>query len=148
VDFKGKSGRVTFREGERGSINLQLLRYGQSGLVGVGQWSFYRGLNVTHRFYDDTVQRNVTLVVTTVLETPYVMLLPNQTGNAQFVGFSVDLLKLLSNHVGFKYVLEYDTKYGAYDHEGGEWNGVVRKLIERVSPEQPNPKPRKLLTTF
>lgn len=123
---------MSFLEGERISLTVQLLRLGRTGFVEVGEWSTHSELNITHRFYEDALLRNVTLVVTTVLETPYVMLQPNQTGNAQFIGFSVDLLKLLANHVGFKYVLEYDLKYGAYDHDQGEWNGVVRKLIERV----------------
>jgi hypothetical protein len=34
--------------------------------------------------------------------------------------------------VGFKYVLKHEGKYGAYDHESGEWNGVVREIMENV----------------
>lgn len=58
----------------------------------------------------------------------------NLTGNARFEGFSVDLLKLIAKNVGFKYVLEVvpDGKYGVYDPESGEWNGVVRQLIDKV----------------
>jgi ionotropic glutamate receptor len=59
----------------------------------------------------------------------------NLTGNARFEGFSIDLLKLIAQNVGFKYVLEVvaDGKYGVYDHESGEWNGVVRQLIDKVN---------------
>lgn len=44
-------------------------------------------------------------------------------------------MKLIAKNVGFKYVLEVvpDGKYGVYDHENGEWNGVVRQLIDKVS---------------
>ena len=44
----------------------------------------------------------------------------------------MDLLRLIANQVGFKYVLEYEGKYGAMDYESGEWNGVVRELMENV----------------
>lgn len=36
--------------------------------------------------------------------------------------------------VGFNYVIEMvpDKKYGALDPETGEWNGVVRQILEKV----------------
>lgn len=62
---------------------------------------------------------------------PYVQLRPNQTGNARFEGFSIDLLKLIANQVGFKFIIDYESRYGAMDYETGEWNGVVRQLLDK-----------------
>ncbi len=55
-------------------------------------------------------------------------------GNDRFEGFCVDLLREISELVGFKYKIELvpDGKYGAPDKHG-EWNGMVRQLIDRVS---------------
>lgn len=40
----------------------------------------------------------------------------------------------ISGMVGFNYVIEMvpDKKYGALDPETGEWNGVVRQILEKV----------------
>lgn len=37
--------------------------------------------------------------------------------------------------VGFTYRIELvpDGKYGVYDYETGEWNGIVRQLMDKVS---------------
>lgn len=37
--------------------------------------------------------------------------------------------------VGFAYRIELvpDGKYGVYDYETGEWNGIVRQLMDKVS---------------
>ncbi|CAL8107231.1 unnamed protein product [Orchesella dallaii] len=136
VDYKGLSGPVAFKEGDRSAIKIDVVRLGPTGLKEVGLWSSDRQLNISnHESFWDTGIKNVTLVVTCVLETPYVKLNPagNLTGNARFEGFSVDLLKLIAKNVGFKYVLEVvpDGKYGVYDIESGEWNGVVRQLIDK-----------------
>lgn len=36
--------------------------------------------------------------------------------------------------VGFNYVIELvpDKKYGALDPDTGEWNGIVRQILEKV----------------
>ena len=138
VEFKGLTGPIAFKETERSAVKMEVVRLAPRGLKKVGIWSPDRRLNITHpKAFWDTAVTNVTLVVTTVLETPYVQLRPEQnlTGNSRFEGFSVDLLKAIAAHVGFKYVLEVvpDGKYGVYDQESGEWNGVVRQLIDKVN---------------
>lgn len=42
--------------------------------------------------------------------------------------------------VGFNYVIELvpDKKYGALDPETGEWNGIVRQILEKVFTNSKN----------
>lgn len=59
----------------------------------------------------------------------------NFSGNTRYEGFCIDLLKEIAHMVGFTYRIELvpDGKYGAYDYETGEWNGIVRQLMDKVS---------------
>lgn len=56
------------------------------------------------------------------------------SGNDRFEGYCLDLLKELSNILGFTYEVRLvaDGKYGA-QNDKGEWNGMVRELIDHVS---------------
>eukprot|EP00069_Balaena_mysticetus_P016115 bmy_09510T0 len=77
---------------------------------------------------------NRTLIVTTILEEPYVMYRKSDKplyGNDRFEGYCLDLLKELSNILGFIYDVKLvpDGKYGAQDDKG-EWNGMVKELID------------------
>ena len=42
--------------------------------------------------------------------------------------------ELIAGMVGFNYVIELvpDKKYGALDPDTGEWNGIVRQILEKV----------------
>lgn len=59
----------------------------------------------------------------------------NLTGNARYEGFCIDLLRHIAAMVGFEYRIELvpDGKYGVIDLETGEWNGIVRQLMDKVS---------------
>ena len=54
-------------------------------------------------------------------------------GNDRFEGYCIDLLQELSSLLGFTYELYIvaDGQYGSQD-EHGQWNGLVRELIDRV----------------
>ncbi|XP_044270330.1 glutamate receptor ionotropic, kainate 2-like isoform X4 [Tribolium madens] len=135
VEFKGLSGPIEFKEGRRIQFKLDLLKLKQHALVKVGEWRPGAGVNITDRaaFFDPGTM-NVTLVVTTILELPYVMMHPekNYTGNNRFYGFCVDVLESISKEVGFDYLLDLvpDRKYGARDAKTGQWNGMVRELMQ------------------
>jgi ionotropic glutamate receptor len=60
----------------------------------------------------------------------------NFSGNERYEGFCIDLLKEIAHMVGFAYRIELvpDGKYGVYDYETGEWNGIVRQLMDKVRP--------------
>lgn len=69
-------------------------------------------------------------------EDPYVMYKKSDKplyGNDRFEGYCLDLLKELSNILGFIYEVKLvsDGKYGA-QNDKGEWNGMVKELIDHV----------------
>ncbi|XP_076672008.1 glutamate receptor ionotropic, kainate 2 isoform X4 [Andrena cerasifolii] len=136
VEMKGISGPIEFKEGRRIQFKLDLLKLRQHSLVKVGEWRPGAGVNVTDTaaFFEPGTA-NVTLLVITILEQPYVMLKSrgNFSGNARYEGFCIDLLKEIAHMVGFAYRIELvpDGKYGVYDYETGEWNGIVRQLMDK-----------------
>ncbi|XP_054261474.1 glutamate receptor ionotropic, kainate 1-like isoform X5 [Macrosteles quadrilineatus] len=139
VELKGLSGPIEFKEGRRIQFKLDLLKLKQHSLVKVGEWSPTGGVNISDKgAFFDSGSMNVTLVVITILEIPYVMMHygKNYTGNARFYGFCVDLLERVSKEVGFDYILDLvpDRKYGAQDAETGEWNGMVLQLMKHETP--------------
>nr|XP_012217428.1 PREDICTED: glutamate receptor ionotropic, kainate 2-like [Linepithema humile] len=134
--MKGISGPIEFKEGRRIQFKLDLLKLKQHSLVKVGEWRPDAGVNVTDTaaFFEPGIA-NVTLIVITILEQPYVMLKSggNFSGDARYEGFCIDLLKEIARMVGFTYRIELvpDGKYGVYDYETGEWNGIVRQLMDK-----------------
>ncbi|CAH1132877.1 unnamed protein product [Ceutorhynchus assimilis] len=136
VEVKGLSGPIEFKEGKRIRFKLDLLKLKQHALVKVGEWYPGMGVNITDRnaFFDHG-SMNVTLVVTTILTQPYVMLKksPSPLDHDRYEGFCIDLLKELAQMVGFEYRIELvpDGKYGAIDLDTGEWNGIVKQLMEK-----------------
>jgi len=55
-------------------------------------------------------------------------------GNARFKGFCIDLLEEIAKVVKIDYNIKLvdDGKYGAPVGLNGEWNGMVRELIDQV----------------
>ncbi|XP_061636970.1 glutamate receptor ionotropic, kainate 1 isoform X1 [Phyllopteryx taeniolatus] len=108
----------------------------------IGVWNSQTGLNLTESNKDlgtnvTDSMANRTLIVTTILENPYVMYKKSDKplyGNDRFEGYCLDLLKELSNILGFSYEVKLvsDGKYGA-QNDRGEWNGMVRELIDHVA---------------
>ncbi|KAL1466354.1 hypothetical protein MTO96_042791, partial [Rhipicephalus appendiculatus] len=54
-----------------------------------------------------------------------------RTGNDRFEGFAVDLMDALAQKIGFQYEMHLvkDNAYGS--NASGEWNGMIRELIDR-----------------
>ncbi|XP_056910807.1 glutamate receptor 4b isoform X1 [Takifugu flavidus] len=83
---------------------------------------------------DTTGLENRTVVVTTIMEGPYVMLKKNwemYEGNDQYEGYCVDLAAEIAKHIGIKYKISIvpDGKYGARDPDTKIWNGMVGELV-------------------
>ncbi|XP_010075241.1 PREDICTED: glutamate receptor ionotropic, kainate 2-like [Pterocles gutturalis] len=106
----------------------------------VGTWDPLSGLNMTENQKGKPANitdslSNRSLIVTTILEEPYVMFKKSDKplyGNDRFEGYCIDLLKELSTILGFSYEIRLveDGKYGAQEDANGQWNGMVRELID------------------
>ncbi|KAJ3660232.1 hypothetical protein Zmor_004691 [Zophobas morio] len=136
-DYHGLTGDVEFSGGKRANFKLDLLKLKKEEIRKVGQWTPSGGINITdlNAFYESHAP-NITLVVMTREERPYVMVKDekNLTGNARYEGFCIDLLKWIAGQVGFQYTIRLvpDHMYGVYDPDTKEWNGIVRELMEKV----------------
>lgn len=60
-------------------------------------------------------------------ETPLTM-----TGNDRYEGFGIELIQKLSERLGFNYtfVVQEDGAYGSLIKETGEWNGMLREIMD------------------
>ncbi|XP_012734227.2 glutamate receptor ionotropic, kainate 3 [Fundulus heteroclitus] len=139
--WDGLTGRLSFNKttGLRTDFDLDIISLKEDGLEKVGKWSASGGLNITEvpkrkgmNITDSLANRS--LVISTILEEPYVMLKKSDkalVGNDRFEGFCIDLLKELAKILGFTYEIRLvpDGKYGSQDDKG-QWNGMIRELIE------------------
>lgn len=139
--WDGLTGRLSFNKttGLRTDFDLDIVSLKEDGLDKVGKWSASGGLNITEvpkrkgmNITDSLANRS--LVITTILEEPYVMLKKSDkalVGNDRFEGFCIDLLKELATILGFTYEIRLvpDGKYGIPDDKG-QWSGMIRELIE------------------
>nr|XP_019565817.1 PREDICTED: glutamate receptor ionotropic, kainate 2 [Rhinolophus sinicus] len=80
-------------------------------------------------------EKHTYLYVHCFQEEPYVLFKKSDKplyGNDRFEGYCIDLLRELSTILGFTYEIRLveDGKYGAQDDANGQWNGMVRELID------------------
>lgn len=59
----------------------------------------------------------------------------SESTNVRFEGFCIDLLEAIAEDLDFHYELYIvpDKKFGAEDFTTGEWNGLVKELMDKVS---------------
>ncbi|KAK1168091.1 hypothetical protein AOXY_G10947 [Acipenser oxyrinchus oxyrinchus] len=141
AQWHGLTGHITINksDGLRKDFDLDIISLNEEGMEKIGIWNSNGGLNLTDSNKEKTTNitdsmANRTLIVTTILEDPYVMYKKSDKplyGNDRFEGYCLDLLKELSNILGFTYEVKLvsDGKYGA-QNDKGEWNGMVRELID------------------
>uniref|UniRef100_A0A8B9HGN0 Glutamate receptor n=1 Tax=Astyanax mexicanus TaxID=7994 RepID=A0A8B9HGN0_ASTMX len=136
---QGLTGHIQFNEkGRRTNYTVSVMELKPTGPKKVGYWNedekfvstaaFTPGSNDTYGFH------NRTYIVTTILESPYVMLKNNHeqlVGNDKYEGYCVELAAEIAKHVGYQYKLKIvsDGKYGARDPETKMWNGMVGELV-------------------
>ncbi|MCI4379908.1 hypothetical protein PGIGA_G00233900 [Pangasianodon gigas] len=139
VRIEGVTGHIQFNEkGRRINYTISVMELKATGPKKVGYWNedekfvgtaaYMSGSNDTYGF------QNRTYIVTTILESPYVMLKKNHeklVGNDKYEGYCVELAAEIAKHVGYQYKLKIvaDGKYGARDPETKMWNGMVGELV-------------------
>ncbi|XP_061063614.1 glutamate receptor ionotropic, kainate 2 isoform X5 [Eubalaena glacialis] len=143
--WEGLTGRITFNKtnGLRTDFDLDVISLKEEGLEKIGTWDPASGLNMTESQKGKPANitdslSNRSLIITTILEEPYVLFKKSDKplyGNDRFEGYCIDLLRELSTILGFTYEIRLveDGKYGAQDDANGQWNGMVRELIDHKS---------------
>ncbi|KAM4704300.1 glutamate receptor ionotropic, kainate 4 isoform 2-T2 [Rhinophrynus dorsalis] len=139
VELEGLTGHVEFNsKGQRSNYDLRILQYTRIGFQQIGQWHVTNGLSMDKRYFSNNISDslvNKTLIVTTILENPYLMLKTNHLeleGNDRYEGFCVDMLKELAKILRFNYKIRLvaDGVYGVPELNG-TWTGMVGELISR-----------------
>ncbi|CAM9269349.1 unnamed protein product, partial [Lampetra planeri] len=139
VEYDGLTGRVEFNsKGQRTNYTLRILEKHRGGHKEIGIWYSNNTLAMNSTSLDINVSEtlaNKTLIVTTILENPYVMRRENYQdfqGNDQYEGFCVDMLRELADILKFSFKIKLvdDELYGAPE-PNGSWTGMVGELINR-----------------
>ncbi|XP_070970102.1 glutamate receptor ionotropic, kainate 5-like [Oncorhynchus clarkii lewisi] len=139
VEYDGLTGRVEFNsKGQRTNYTLRILEKHRGGHKEIGIWYSNNTLAMNSTSLDINMSEtlaNKTLIVTTILENPYVMHKSNYQelrGNDRYQGFCVDMLRELSDLLKFSFRIKLvdDGLYGAPE-PNGSWTGMVGELINR-----------------
>jgi ionotropic glutamate receptor len=139
-------GNIRFdHQGHRSNFGLEVIELTHDGLQAIGTWNSSYGLNLarlplrrtlpTKMQYDRLPLQNESFVVLIALVKPYGMLketVQKLHGNDQYEGFAIDLIQELSRMLGFNYTfkLQEDSVYGSLNKKTGEWNGMLREVME------------------
>uniref|UniRef100_A0A8D0GDU3 Glutamate receptor n=1 Tax=Sphenodon punctatus TaxID=8508 RepID=A0A8D0GDU3_SPHPU len=139
VQVEGLSGNIKFdQNGKRINFTINIMELKNTGPRKIGYWSEVDKMVVNPidgpLGNESSGLENKTVIVTTILESPYVMMKKNYElldGNDRYEGYCVDLAAEIAKHCGFKYKLTIvaDGKYGARDSETKIWNGMVGELV-------------------
>ncbi|XP_056296034.1 glutamate receptor 3-like [Pseudoliparis swirei] len=137
VRVQGMTGNIQFDNyGRRVNFTIDVYEMKTGGPRKMGFWNeFVRLVNTAEPpAANESSVENRTIVVTTIMEAPYVMYKKNYMhldGNDRYEGYCVDLASEIAKHVGIKYKLSIvmDGKYGARDPETKMWNGMVGELV-------------------
>ncbi|XP_068617309.1 glutamate receptor ionotropic, kainate 2 [Battus philenor] len=142
VEMKGLTGVIKFdHQGFRSDFTLDIIELTREGLQKAGTWNSSEGVNYTRSYGDNQKQiveilQNKTLIVTTILSAPYCMrkeASEKLIGNAQYEGYAIDLIHEISKILGFNYTFKLapDGRYGSFNRETKEWDGMIRELLEQ-----------------
>uniref|UniRef100_A0A5F9DPZ6 Glutamate receptor n=1 Tax=Oryctolagus cuniculus TaxID=9986 RepID=A0A5F9DPZ6_RABIT len=138
VQVQGMTGNIQFDTyGRRTNYTIDVYEMKVTGSRKAGYWNEYERFvpfSDQQISNDSASAENRTIVVTTILESPYVMYKKNHEqleGNERYEGYCVDLAYEIAKHVRIKYKLSIvgDGKYGARDPETKIWNGMVGELV-------------------
>uniref|UniRef100_A0AAY4D749 Glutamate receptor n=1 Tax=Denticeps clupeoides TaxID=299321 RepID=A0AAY4D749_9TELE len=139
VRIQGLTGNIQFDHyGRRINYTMDVFELKSNGPRKIGYWNDIDKLVLVQNELllsnDSSALENRTVIVTTIMEGPYVMLKKNwelYEGNDQYEGYCVDLASEIAKHIGIKYKISIvpDGKYGARDPETKIWNGMVGELV-------------------
>ncbi|XP_046751512.1 glutamate receptor ionotropic, kainate 2-like [Diprion similis] len=141
IESTGMTGLIKFdSSGYRSNFKLDVVGLDLKGLHKIGTWNKTQGITYLPKQspFDEIVElslRNKTFLVLIAITPPYGMLKESakeEVGNNRYEGFGIDIIDQLSKLLGFKYIFEVQTDnvYGSKDTVTGEWNGMIKKIME------------------
>lgn len=130
VEMRGLTDVIKFdHQGFRTDFILDIIELSPLGLRKIGTWNSTQGVNLTRTYTDQQkeikeILANKTLVVSTILSSPYCMRKEAENrlqGNDQFEGYAIDLIHEISRILGFNYTIRLapDGRYGSYHSDTG-----------------------------
>ncbi|XP_069951037.1 glutamate receptor ionotropic, kainate 2 isoform X4 [Cherax quadricarinatus] len=142
IQVFGLTGLIKFdTAGFRSEFQLDILETDPREILKkVGTWTNQGGANYTRTWAElvDALELNLqnrTLIVSTAMTPPYTMLKESSEhlkGNDRYEGFCFDLIHEIALIRGFNYTFREvaDGNYGSKDRNTGEWDGIVRELLD------------------
>jgi ABC-type amino acid transport substrate-binding protein len=151
ISIDGLTGNIKFDEdGKRSEFVLDIIGLTDEGLQKIGNWDSTKGLNIWNETFendeehltviendDDTIYgKQLTVLISLNQNQPYAKLKEGSEkleGNDKYEGFVVELIRELSQMVGFNYTfkIQADKSYGSKNWLSGEWNGMMKEVIEK-----------------
>nr|XP_033338694.1 glutamate receptor ionotropic, kainate 2-like isoform X2 [Megalopta genalis]XP_033338703.1 glutamate receptor ionotropic, kainate 2-like isoform X2 [Megalopta genalis] len=138
------TGSMVFDDnGRRKEFNVRIMDVRQNGSVQIAYWD----VDGLHKFgtqedLDKYLYKSIEekkFVVSTKVGPPYVMKVTDSAtrgiliDQTRYEGFCIDLIEEIAKLLNFKYEFELvpDGNYGAYVKETKQWNGLIRRLLDR-----------------
>ncbi|XP_078053651.1 glutamate receptor ionotropic, kainate 2 [Augochlora pura] len=138
------TGTMAFDDnGHRQEFNVRIMDVREEESVQIGYWDL-TGLHTVdseeerdNYLYKSIEQKK--FIVSTKEGAPYVIQVTDSAtrgiliDQTRYEGFCIDLIEEISKLLNFKYEFEMvpDGKYGTYDKETKQWNGLIRRLLDR-----------------
>ncbi|XP_011631786.1 glutamate receptor 1-like isoform X3 [Pogonomyrmex barbatus] len=145
VEIEGLTGEIRFNDdGRRQNYTLHVVEMTvNSAMVKVAEWTDETGFQAIAAKYvrlrPHEIEKNKTYIVTTIMESPYIMKrVPDMgevlVGNDAYEGYCKDLADLIAKKLGISYELRIvkDKKYGSENPDAQDgWDGMVGELIRK-----------------
>ncbi|XP_012251025.2 glutamate receptor ionotropic, kainate 2-like isoform X2 [Athalia rosae] len=142
TEIRGLTGLIKFDPaGYRSNFELELINLNLKGIQKIGIWNITNGIDYLPSMaaleVGEPSLRNKTFIVLIALTPPYAMLKESatmETGNDRYEGFGIDIIQEVAKKLGFNYTfVESDEVYGSKDPATGEFDGLIRKIMDGVA---------------
>eukprot|EP00116_Pleurobrachia_bachei_P001533 sb/3461795/ len=148
VEYEGITGRITFQEnGEVGTAAYDIVNFIGNTFVRVGGWSSGEGLEMAApvTFFNNTITpptgrantlTGIHLRLGMMPEVPFISepdpTCLDKTSPLCYTGINIEIVEMMGSKLGFTYhfVQPEDMKYGRKNDTTGEWNGLIRDLLD------------------
>ncbi|KAK3753412.1 hypothetical protein QZH41_011968, partial [Actinostola sp. cb2023] len=138
INTTGMTSSVQFdSNGRRVVQKLQIINLRNNTFSEVGTWTkdgnvqIDDGLHFNEHSLDETLLKGRKLSVVIAVTAPFEIKIVSSDGTIKYSGFCIEILEKLASELKFTYEIHEvgDGEYGSLIN--GEWNGMIRELIDR-----------------